>query len=265
MATSAESKGRLDSFAKAEADGIILKKEWIATKDNRTRDWHAELDGQLADRDKPFINSIGEIMYPGDPHADPANTYNCRCTLGSKILGFNKSFYEAKFDREKGENVAQWRAKKDYEKYRAEIGSNVPKTLEEFMKIRYNKDEYRMFKSYAESLQSGELSFLADFDLYKSTATEINKKIIGKYTSDGILIEKALSHFIARSIGSIEQRRNGVSIDDALKALTFPSETREYSQSKKYIFDKVCEVTLNSKTGTLIQTNPIHRKKGKKE
>lgn len=90
MATSAENKGRMDSFAKAEADGIILQKRWIAARDARTRDWHAELDGQLKDKDEPFINSMGEIMYPGDPHADPANTYNCRCTLGSKILGFKK-------------------------------------------------------------------------------------------------------------------------------------------------------------------------------
>lgn len=90
MATSAENKGRMDSFARAESDGIILQKEWIATRDNRTRDWHAELDGQLKDRNEPFVNSMGEIMYPGDPHADPANTYNCRCTLGSKILGFKK-------------------------------------------------------------------------------------------------------------------------------------------------------------------------------
>lgn len=29
-------------------------------------------------------------MYPGDPDADPANVYNCRCTLGSEIIGFKK-------------------------------------------------------------------------------------------------------------------------------------------------------------------------------
>lgn len=228
--------------------------------DNRTRDWHAELDGQLKDIDEPFINSMGEIMYPGDLNADPANRYNCRCTLGSKILGFNGKLFEKDVDRSDGENVAEWRAKQDLQKYRLQIGDNAPKTLEEFMKIRYNKDEYRMFKSYAKSLQRGELSFFADFDLYKSTAAEINKKIIGKYTSDGILIEKASSHFIARSIGSVEQRRNGVDIDDALKALTSPHKVKDFAQSRRYTINQICDVTVNPKTGMLIQVNPIHRK-----
>ena len=90
MITSAENKGRMDSYQRATEKGIIIKREWIATSDSRTRDWHAELDGQLADVDEPFENSIGFIMYPGDPSADGANVYNCRCTLGAKVIGFKK-------------------------------------------------------------------------------------------------------------------------------------------------------------------------------
>ena len=90
IVTGAENKGRIDSFKRAEADGIILEKEWIATTDSRTRDWHAELDGQTRPIDKPFENAIGKIMFPGDPSADGANVYNCRCTLVSKVKGFKK-------------------------------------------------------------------------------------------------------------------------------------------------------------------------------
>ena len=90
MITSAENKGRMDSYQRATEKGIIIKREWIATSDSRTRDWHTELDGQLADVDEPFENSIGLIMYPGDPSADGANVYNCRCTLGAKVVGFKK-------------------------------------------------------------------------------------------------------------------------------------------------------------------------------
>lgn len=90
IVTGAENKGRMDSYHRAEQDGIILEKEWLAAIDSRTRDWHAELNGKTAPIDEPFVNSIGEIMFPGDPSADGANVYNCRCTLVSKVKGFKK-------------------------------------------------------------------------------------------------------------------------------------------------------------------------------
>lgn len=89
MVTSAENKGRLDSYYKAKENGIELKKEWLATHDERTRLWHRELDGQIKEIEEPFENSIGKIMYPGDGNADGANIYNCRCTLIANLTGFN--------------------------------------------------------------------------------------------------------------------------------------------------------------------------------
>ncbi len=88
MVTSAENKGRQDGFERAAAAGIILEREWIATSDGRTRDWHRELDGVTVGVDEPFENAIGKIMYPGDPSANGANVWNCRCTIVAKILGF---------------------------------------------------------------------------------------------------------------------------------------------------------------------------------
>lgn len=88
MVTSAENKGRQNGFERAAAMGIILEREWIATSDGRTRDWHRELDGVTVGVDEPFENAIGKIMYPGDPSANGANVWNCRCTIAAKILGF---------------------------------------------------------------------------------------------------------------------------------------------------------------------------------
>lgn len=90
MVTGAENKGRQDSYARAELDGIILKKRWIATRDSRTRDAHLELNGQEREQDKPFSNAIGLIMFPGDPGAHPANVYQCRCTMRAKVIGFKR-------------------------------------------------------------------------------------------------------------------------------------------------------------------------------
>ena len=88
--TSAQNKGRIDAMRQAEDDGVIMGKEWIATKDERTREAHAELDRVVVKIDEPFENEIGQIMYPGDPDADPANTYNCRCTIAEVVLGFRQ-------------------------------------------------------------------------------------------------------------------------------------------------------------------------------
>ena len=87
IVTGAENKGRQDSYARAEADGIILQKEWLATNDGRTRHSHAMLDGAVVDQDKKFENGL---MYPGDPSGRPEEVYNCRCTLVAKVNGFKK-------------------------------------------------------------------------------------------------------------------------------------------------------------------------------
>ena len=90
IVTGAENKGRMDSYQRAQDDGIILEKEWIAAIDNRTRDWHKDLNGVTKPIDEPFHNEFGDIMFPGDPSADGANVYNCRCTLVTKIKGFKR-------------------------------------------------------------------------------------------------------------------------------------------------------------------------------
>src|SRR5574344_3056939 len=87
IVTGAENKGRQDSYARAEADGIILQKEWISTNDGRTRHSHAALDGAIVDQDKKFGNGL---MFPGDPNGRPEEVYNCRCTLVAKVNGFKK-------------------------------------------------------------------------------------------------------------------------------------------------------------------------------
>lgn len=57
-------------------------KEWNAEIDEKTRDWHKDLDGaDPIPMDQPFENEYGNIMYPGDPDAAAENVVNCRCAL----------------------------------------------------------------------------------------------------------------------------------------------------------------------------------------
>lgn len=83
--TSAENKGRMDMMEDAEEKGVHVQKKWIATHDDRTRESHLLLDGSTIDQDEEFDNGL---MYPGDPNGEPEEVYNCRCTLGYKVVSF---------------------------------------------------------------------------------------------------------------------------------------------------------------------------------
>lgn len=79
--TSAQNGGRMERLKEAKGMGINVKKQWMATEDGKTRDSHIHLDGQIRDVDKPFKSDYGRIDFPGDFKANPADVYNCRCTL----------------------------------------------------------------------------------------------------------------------------------------------------------------------------------------
>ena len=89
--TGAQNAGRMDSYAAAKKMGIKLRREWVATLDNRTRHAHAMLDGQQADIDKPFKVDGYEIMFPGDTSAPGYLVYNCRCTQIAVVDGVDTS------------------------------------------------------------------------------------------------------------------------------------------------------------------------------
>lgn len=90
--TSAQGKGRQDSYEKAEKDGIILKKEWLSSNGVRTRMSHRNkpigVGGELVEPDELFSNGL---LYPGDPNGKPEEVYNCRCCTRAKIIGFKRA------------------------------------------------------------------------------------------------------------------------------------------------------------------------------
>ena len=91
MVTGAENKGRQDRREEAAKMGMIMKKKWIATEDNRTRETHRKIDGETVDYDAKFSNGL---LYPGDPNGAGAEVYNCRCTVGDIVVGFRSTAYQ---------------------------------------------------------------------------------------------------------------------------------------------------------------------------
>lgn len=68
------------SLLGAQSTGLKLVKEWLATRDSRTRSSHAGVDGQKVDLDKPFTVGGEDLEYPGDPQGSAKNVIQCRCT-----------------------------------------------------------------------------------------------------------------------------------------------------------------------------------------
>ena len=88
MVTSAENRGRLDSYENLSEQGLVMKKKWIATPDERTRASHLAIDGELQDLDKPFSN---KCRFPGDGQGPAQEVWMCRCTMGTKVIGYRRA------------------------------------------------------------------------------------------------------------------------------------------------------------------------------
>ena len=60
---------------------------WNATRDSRTRDWHASMNDQRRPLGVKFEDGKkNELMFPGDPDCpDPSSVINCRCAITVEI------------------------------------------------------------------------------------------------------------------------------------------------------------------------------------
>ena len=70
--TFANNEGFLDAYKQSD---IVQGKEWIATLDDRTRDEHAMLDGEIVELNQSFSNGL---QYPQE--------YNCRCVIAPAMF-----------------------------------------------------------------------------------------------------------------------------------------------------------------------------------
>lgn len=132
--------------------------------------------------------------------------------------------------------------------------------------IRTDNDDW-LRKGYKNAIEKGDISSFVTFDIYKRVANEINKKLVGLTTKDGIIISGYKTHFIDRVVGQYESSnepikglRKGVSIESVRNALLngeFKERVEKSSKLKSVRYTtQECAVSVNPDTGTLIQTMP---------
>jgi len=84
------SAGAADAYDRALEDGVDGSVVWSSTLDERTRDQHREMDGQVRDADGMFHFPNGEVApYPCWEGLSAENRINCRCKTRMEIAGYS--------------------------------------------------------------------------------------------------------------------------------------------------------------------------------
>ena len=159
--------------------------------------------------------------------------------------------------------------KEQYERYKARLGEKNVGTFDNFRKIKYNDDgawvdtkyTYRLKRHYDTSIANGNLSPLVDFDLYRHYDKALHVELNGIKTVAGVEVMGHSFHFIDRVFGSVEKKRNGVDITDVKRTLS--NQTAKFKVQKNgsvQIQGDNNLVSINPRTGKLIQTNPYKTK-----
>lgn len=83
--------GQFYAYEQATEQGVEGVDVWSATKDAKTREDHANADGQKRGEIVEGGFDIGGefALYPGDPNLSAGNSINCRCTLRKEIDGYS--------------------------------------------------------------------------------------------------------------------------------------------------------------------------------
>ncbi len=162
--------------------------------------------------------------------------------------------------------------KNQYERWKEIIGeANMPKTLDDFQEIKYNKRnqaDFELLRHYKYARGAGDISALVEFKLYKQGKQRLESRFVGQTIVSGTEVKSVSNHFVDRYFGTIyrkssrDPKHEGVSIGE-LEEVFYKGKSCEIKtdkkgrKSQKLYIKGVCDVTINPETGELIQCNKI--------
>lgn len=200
---------------------------------------------------------VGRYSYPDVPKDVYRRHQHCRCTVD----------YYPGDGKKQNVHTKKWQRLNEKEalQQRKELDSQSTK--------QYNNSPAKNLKRiYDEDVATGWISPLVGFEKYLMSYNRINNTIVGRRTSNGVLIRGQTRHFMQRVAGTMVDpkvlkeelkivRRSGVEIEDVKEAL-FNGTARKpvlnpaTGKTSILYIGKKCEVSLNPETGELIQCNP---------
>ena len=76
------------------------------------------------------------------------------------------------------------------------VGGGDP-TVEKYEMAKHNRSrEYILLKGDSKAVKKGDIHALTSFTVYKATAKEVEKNLVGMTTVDGVVNESYAAHFI---------------------------------------------------------------------
>ena len=116
-----QSEARFKGMEEAAEMGLGMQKQWHSRMDERVRDDHAAITGDIVDYDEPFANGL---MFPGDPNGEPAEVINCRCAMKELVKSTSPALaaHREKFNRDMG--FDEWREQRLSRRDTAKIREN---------------------------------------------------------------------------------------------------------------------------------------------
>lgn len=152
-----------------------------------------------------------------------------------------------------------------YERWKETLGEkNMPNSLAEFQELKYNeKKRFDLLRQYKETVEDGGVTNIG-FDKYTQTLKVAENKIVGIDTELG-KIKGITKHLVDRIIGSDEEKRKGVTIEqvvDTLKnGVSNGVRVNEKGQRSVGIVKDGVFVSVNPDTLVVIQCRPQRSKK----
>ena len=274
------SLGTLKAYNEMGVDKYI----YVATLDFRTSDICRDLDHEVFD----IKDAQAGVNYP--PMHPRCRSTTAPYTGAMEGTRTARDMFNNEVKVDKSLNYKEWRKKyvesdpkylieekkwknrhsdkKQFEKYK-NLGYDGVKLFDDFQKIKYNDTkEWDIVKGYTGIVQKGEISPLVKYSNFKKHHNELEDKLIGMKTTDGVKIKSVSYHFTGRAIGThdwanpnnskeIMKKLNHkhVPIEDIEKCLASGSIIKKRSNSVLLELDGRCGVTYNPITNTLIQCN----------
>lgn len=247
----------------AKERGADIVKQWCGILDGRIRPSHAELHNQIKDMDEYFEVNGHRALYPSG-FGVASEDINCRCSLLQRAKWALEDEGDGIIE---AENFSEFKRK--WNRYNTELnnisgvlGSSTP-SLGEYVRIS-NGSNKGIFDDYFKRIKNEEILNITSFDDFLNKLEEVNEKIVGKVTSDGIEIKSTSLHFVSRSIGNGKDHIE-VPVDWSLDTLLFPDEIVYNTKNNSVNYWKDIkggiQVAVNKESGKLIQCQIIHKRK----